>query len=258
MYFDSHVHLDVRSNNDLELMALAGVTKALTLAHDFLATITSAKTLIDHFNHLLAHEKGRGRRYGLQVYVGLAVHPRAITVDVAEALNAVAALAKRDDVVAIGEAGLENPGNSIEIEVLKKQVQLAVELGKPIIIHTPSRGKDKAVDKILGLLDYLKPDPNLILVDHLDSATVEKVLDKGYYAGLTVQPPKKLTAKEVAEIVSKLTDGVDRVLVSSDLARGGGEPLALPRTALAMRELGVEEKTIRMVLHDNACKLFHV
>ena len=36
MYIDAHAHTDVRSFEDLELMAIAGIEKVVTHAHDVL------------------------------------------------------------------------------------------------------------------------------------------------------------------------------------------------------------------------------
>ncbi|MFX1519481.1 MAG: hypothetical protein ACFFCD_06140 [Promethearchaeota archaeon] len=76
MYIDAHLHTDVRSFEDLELMALAGI-KAVTFAHD-VYKMSTADVYTDHYDRLLRTETKRADLAGLELYVGLGIHPAAI------------------------------------------------------------------------------------------------------------------------------------------------------------------------------------
>ena len=75
--FDTHTHMDTRPFEDFELMGVAGVTDVLTLAHDPMRMSTS-DVLADHFHKLVNSEVRRGAENGVNVHVGLGVHPRSI------------------------------------------------------------------------------------------------------------------------------------------------------------------------------------
>ena len=76
MYFDAHVHADVRSYEDYEAMALAGIEKMVTCAHD-VYRMTTSQVYLDHYDRLLRVETRLAARAGVDLYVALGVHPSA-------------------------------------------------------------------------------------------------------------------------------------------------------------------------------------
>lgn len=227
MYFDAHIHADVRSYEDFEAMALAGVEKAVTCAHDVYRMSTS-QVYLDHYERLLRVETRRAARGGVELYVALGVHPSAIPKDADSLLERLPEFLKEDKVVAIGETGLELKAKE-EPKILERQLALAVELDMPIIIHTPKKEKEKAVEEILKLVDKSGIKPERVTIDHLKEESMKIAMDSGVYLGLTIQPPSKLSHDEAAEIIEKY--GSRRFIISSDMSSIPSDPLALPRCA---------------------------
>lgn len=60
----------------------------------------------------------------------------------------------------------------------------------PIIIHTPRSNKNTVTRDILGILSTYSINKKEVIIDHADASTVKLILDRGFIAGLTVQPSK--------------------------------------------------------------------
>ncbi|MCE7697818.1 MAG: TatD family hydrolase [Methanobacterium paludis] len=133
---DAHIHADTRAYEDFENMAVAGVAKAISCAHDPLQMSTS-NVLFDHFNRILENDTKRAANNGLKLYVALGIHPRSISPDFEVVLDKLPELLKNKTVVAIGEIGLEKASQS-EKNVFKRQLELAQDLKRKVIVHTPN------------------------------------------------------------------------------------------------------------------------
>src|SRR5512133_441042 len=85
----------------------------------------------------------RLRRLGLAAWAALGVHPGRIPTRGLEALLAELpdALGRRE-VAAVGLAGLAG-GGELEERVLARQLELARELRRPIVVETPWRGRER-------------------------------------------------------------------------------------------------------------------
>ncbi|WP_456471696.1 TatD family hydrolase [Methanocaldococcus sp.] len=247
---DTHTHLDTRGLEDLELMALC-LDKVITLAHDpfEMKTLDVWET---HINKVYGEIK-RGKKVGLNVYVCLGIHPRAIPPEVDKAIEKLNEYVKLDRVVAIGEIGLEK-GDKKEEEAFTKQIEFANSINYPVVVHTPRRNKEEITNKILDILSTynLKID---VVIDHCNKATINKVLDNNYFAGLTVQPGK-LTHEEAVEIIKNNLDFSDKMFLNSDSSSNFSDVLAVPRTVLKMRLEGIEEEIINKVSKENAERFF--
>ncbi|MDP6460126.1 MAG: TatD family hydrolase [Candidatus Hydrothermarchaeota archaeon] len=252
MYFDAHIHADVRSYEDFEAMARAGVEKAVTCAHD-VYRMTTSQVYLDHYDRLVRIETKLAARAGIELYVALGVHPSAIPEDADFLLEQLPELLKEDKVVAIGETGLELKDER-EPMVLKKQLEMAKELGMPIIIHTPKKEKGKVVEEILKLVDKSGIKLGGVMIDHLRGENMKIAMDSGVYLGLSIQPPSKLSVDEAVGIVEK--QGSNKVIISSDMSSIPSDPLALPRCALKLRSLGVPEAEVCRATYKNAAKFF--
>ncbi|PWT98420.1 MAG: hydrolase TatD [Candidatus Melainabacteria bacterium] len=74
-----------------------------------------------------------------QIYVGLGLHPHNAKDWTEEAEHSLRKAAEHPKVVAIGECGLDfyynNSSQESQFQALRRQMRLAKELGKPLIIH---------------------------------------------------------------------------------------------------------------------------
>lgn len=254
MYIDAHIHADVRSYEDFGRMALAGIEKAVTCAHDVYRMSTS-DVYFDHYDRLLRAETQKAGKNGVELFVALGVHPRAIPKDASKIIRELPKFLDNKKVVAIGETGLDRVDKR-EVEMLKKQMEVCVKTDLPIIVHTPTKGKSGAIDEILHLVETTGVDPRKVVIDHVNGEVVEKVIDRETYIGLSIQPPSKLSHLEVAKIIEDY--GASKFMLNSDMSSIASDPLAIPRTALEMKKMGISKGRIRKVSYDHASAFFDI
>lgn len=211
MLFDTHAHFDAKqfdSDRDEILKSLPenGVEYVVNIGADLKSSETSV-LLAEKYPH---------------VYASVGIHPEFADTLTDDALSTLKELAENKKVVAIGETGLdyywkENPPKEIQIDAFIKQINLANEIGLPVIIHNRESTED--------MVKTLKSNPphNAIIHCVSVSAEIAKILiDMGYYisfAGtLTFKNAPRLT--EVAKIVP-----LDKILIETDSPYLSPEPL---------------------------------
>lgn len=103
-----------------------------------------------------------GTSYTADRSISVGIHPWHINDNWKSEFTAIAEYAKADNVVAIGECGLDtlkSPATiELQEEILKAHILLAEELQKPLIIHCV-----KAYDRLIALHKELKPQQAWIL-----------------------------------------------------------------------------------------------
>ena len=251
---DTHAHVDTRPFEDFELMAVGGLTDVLTLAHDPMK-MSAAAVFRDHFERLFA-ERARVEKNGSRLHVCLGLHPRARPADLSACVDLLESYLqdKARPVTAIGEAGLET-GDQFELGMLQRQVELAIKYDRPLILHTPRAGKAQVTREIMGVLSTFSIDKDRVVIDHADADTVKPIVDRGYNAGLTVQP-SKLTPAQAVDIVKKHDPA--RLVLNTDMSSSPTDVLGVPRAALAMRLAGVNSIIIEAVTTKNAWSIFRL
>ena len=251
---DTHAHVDTRPIEDFELLAVAGITDVLTLAHDPMRMSSSA-VFRDHFERLFS-ERARVEGQGVKLHVCLGLHPRARPDDLPDCISLLESYLqdKSREVTAIGETGLESP-SPFEAGMLQQQIELAIKYQKPIILHTPRTGKAIATREILSVLSTFSLDKDSVVIDHADMDTAKLIVDRGYNAGLTVQPGK-LSPEQATEIVKKLDPG--RLLLNTDMSSAPTDVLGVPRSVLHMRRAGIDGVAIDAVSGRNARRVFRI
>lgn len=249
---DTHTHVDTRPYEDFEKMALGGITDVLTLAHDPLK-MSASVVFKDHFERLFS-EKERVEKNGVRLHVCLGLHPRVKPEDPDACLDLLESYLRRDDrkVKALGETGLET-GSAFEVGLLERQLELSIKYHLPVIIHTPRSNKASVTRDIFGILSTFSLNKREVVIDHADAGTIKSILDRGYNAGLTVQP-SKLTPQQAADIV-KQHDATMMVL-NTDASSNPTDVLGVPRTVHLLRMNKVSEDKVRLVSELNARKIF--
>lgn len=245
-YIDSHTHTYLRGPEDLQSMAIAGV-EGVVICSYFPIRPGGSSTLIDLF-YWLQDEMGRLANYGITSQMAVGIHPRSIPkIEVDEVMDQILNLFDHGLAAALGEVGLET-GSAEEREVLAKQLRIANDYGRPMIIHTPQNNKAEIVEATLGILKEEKIDASMVVLDHLTPELVAKVKDEGAIAGLTLQPGK-MTYKDVEAAISKT--GPERIVLNSDLGNKPSDPLALPKAAFHMDRDGISGRDIELVTYSN-------
>jgi predicted metal-dependent TIM-barrel fold hydrolase len=251
---DSHAHVDTRPYEDFELMAVGGLTDVLTLAHDPMR-MSSSVVFRDHFERLFA-ERSRVEKNGLRLHVGLGLHPRARPADLPACVTLLESYLadKARPVTAIGEAGLESR-DPFEAEMLQRQIELAIKYDLPLILHTPRSNKAPMTREIINILSSFSVDKDRVVIDHADADTAKLIVDRGYNAGLTVQPGK-LSTQAAVEIVRKLDPA--QLVLNTDMSSAPTDVLSIPRTVLAMRQAKIHSVFIEAVSSKNAWRIFRL
>ena len=80
------------------------------------------------------------------------------------------------------------------------------------------------------------------------------MLDRGFWAGMTLYPVSKCTPERAVDMVEMY--GPERLLVNSAGDWGPSKPTAVPDFILAMRLRGHPESLIRRVVYENPLKFF--
>lgn len=209
MIFESHAHYDDRQfdvdrEKLLENLPLQNVGVIVNVGSD----IRSSKESIT-----LAHQYD-------YIYAAIGVHPDEVDTMKEADMEELSHMAKETKVVAIGEIGLDyfrkegNAYKSVQKEWFCRQLDLAKEIEKPVIIHS----RDAAEDTIQILRDFRKENPQIENpgVIHCYSYSPElakEYVAMGFYIGIGGVVTFK-NAKKLVETVAQIP--LDRILVETD------------------------------------------
>ncbi len=216
-----------------------------------------------------------------KIYASAGIHPEQAHHATPEALDELTRLASHACCVAVGEIGLdyyhlENPEIALQQQAFVAQMNVAVQVGKPIIIHcrtselaTPQSKQrygaaDAWADIIALIAEHLRPS-GLGGIMHCFSGNVDdarRSLDLGFYlsfAGNLTYPKAQDIRKAAAFAPS------DRILVETDAPflapipfRGQrNEPALVAHTAAALAEVrGISPEELAATTTENFHRLF--
>ena len=147
------------------------------------------------------------------VYAAVGIHPSDCAGTGEAEFAALRKLCGHEKVVAVGEIGLDyywkdNPSKEFQQTVFRRQIELAIELGLPVIVHD----REAHGDSLAIVLDY----PEVRGVFHCFSGSpemAEALLKRGWFLGfdgpITYKNAQK--APEVAAVTP-----LDRIVVETD------------------------------------------
>ena len=200
--FDTHAHYDSRqfdSDREAVLSALPGAGVGLVLDPGCdLPSSRAAAALAERFPH---------------VYAAAGIHPEDCAGCTDADFDAVAELCRREKVVAIGEIGLdyywaENPPREFQQRVFRRQLELALALDLPVIVHDREAHGD--------CLAIVREYPGLRGVFHCFSGSpemAEELLKRGWYLGFD-GPVTYKNARRAPEVAA--VTPLDRIVVETD------------------------------------------
>lgn len=254
---DTHAHLDMapfdRDRKEVIARALAaGVKTIITVGIDLKSSQKAIELAESHPD----------------VLATVGVHPHEAARVTKEDLVELAQIAKHPKVVAIGEMGLDLYRNrsprEAQFRILKWQLELARELGLPVIIH--SRQADRDVLSVLGEWVHSQPvtgkPRGVIHCFNSDKETALKYLDMDFFIafGAYIGYPSSIHIRDAIRAVPN-----DRLVVETDcpflppqIYRGKrNEPAYLPITAGVLANVRrVSPGTVALETTQNACNLF--
>lgn len=233
MFVDSHCHLDMLALDELgmDLPEVLAAAKKRQIEHMLCVCVSLAE-----FPAMLAKVKPFA-----EVSVSCGEHPlhQSESVD-AELL---ATLAAQQDVVAVGETGLDyfyNPETKLsQQDGFVKHISVARQLAKPLIIHT----RDARADTLALMKAHNAEQASGVLHCFTENYEMAKAaLDLGFYISISGIMTFR-NATELRDVVRKLP--LDRLLIETDAPylapvphRGKtNQPAYVTDVAAAMAEL---------------------
>ena len=200
--FDTHAHYDSRqfdSDREAVLSALPGAGVGLVLDPGCdLPSSRAAAALAERFPH---------------VYAAAGIHPEDCAGCTDADFDAVAELCRREKVVAIGEIGLdyywaENPPREFQQRVFRRQLELALALDLPVIVHDREAHGDclaivREYSGLRGVFHCFSGSPEM----------AEELLKRGWYLGFD-GPVTYKNARRAPEVAA--VTPLDRIVVETD------------------------------------------
>ncbi len=250
-YIDPHIHMVSRTTDDYQRMAQAGCIAITEPAFWAGFDRSSAQGFFDYFRQLTEYEPKRAAMYGIQHFTWLCINPKEADDPgfAREVISLIPEFLKRDNVLGIGEIGL-NKNTKNELIILEEQIALAEQHGQMVLVHTPHlEDKLKGTRLIMDAIAASSIDPGRVLIDHVEEHTVAEVLDRGFWSGMTLYPDTKCTPQRAADIIEMY--GTDRIWMNSAGDWGHSDPLAVPKARLEMKRRGHSADTIDKVSFGN-------
>ncbi len=255
MYFDSHCHLDridlAEFNNDFD--QLLRETREQQVSE--MVCICVNLESFDEMYSKIEHQTG--------VYATVGVHPDH--EDAQEpTVEQLVALSARAKIVAIGETGLDyfhTEGPEWQRQRFRTHIDAAIEVDKPLVIHTRQARKDTidilkehAADRVGGVMHCFTEDWDM----------AKQAIDLGFYISISGIVTFN-QAGNVREMAVKIPD--DRLLIETDAPwlapapfRGKTNvPGHVKLVAQKLAEIrGSDIETIATLTANNARELFRL
>lgn len=256
MFIDTHAHLNYKeiSNNISAILERAeqnGIEKIIVPATNYITSIEIAELVQKH----------------KMLYGAAGIHPNDLEGFEENHFNKIEELAKEDKIIAIGEIGLdyywEPYDKQLQKYVLTEQINIAKNLGLPVIIHNRNSTED-LMEIILNQYEEGKLKGQF----HSFSAGINEartLTDMGFYISFTgniTYKPTENTLKAY-EIIKEIN--TENLLLETDSPylppipyRGKtNEPSFIIHTARKIAELkGITLEEIAEQTTNNAKKLF--
>ena len=228
---DTHAHLDACADPPAELVArarAAGVDRIVAVGSGL--DSCRATLAITH------HEQG--------VWAALGIHPHQAGDADADRLDELRALFADERAVAVGETGLDfyrdYAPRDRQQELFTRQLELAAELGKPVVVHTRAADEETA-----AALERF--DGTVVLHCFSSPELLPIALERGYYVSFAgnVTYPKAEELREAARRVpaDRLLAETDSPYLSPQPRRGPNEPANVIHTAGALAAARGEKPT---------------
>lgn len=252
--FDTHAHYDDEAfDEDREQLLAELPEQNIAKVVDIGASLESckkARALAEAYDY---------------IYCSIGVHPNEVGELKDTDLDWLREQCLYEKCVAVGEIGLdyhwEEPAPDVQKEWFLKQLNLARELSKPVIIHSRDAAKD-TVD--LMTAEHAGEIGGVVHCYSYTKETAKVFLDMGFYIGiggvLTFKNAKKL--KEAVEYIP-----MDRIVLETDCPYLAPEPnrgkrnssLNIPYVVTAMAEIkGITEEEVRTAVWENSHRLYRL
>lgn len=259
--FDTHAHLqDPQFEGDiaviLERARAAGVTGVTVCGYDAASNV-EALAMAQHSS---------------TVFPAVGIHPHEAKDVTASLLAELESQAKRPEVVAVGEIGLDfyrdHSPHDVQRKVLDEQLAIAARVGKPVSVH--SRAAEDTIEPHLAAYAHArgwKPGQPPIGVMHCFGGTLEQArryVELGFMVSLAcaLTYPGNEEARTIARelpLESLVVETDSPYLPPQQLRGRRNEPANVVRAVEALaaaRQIPIDEAAAATTA--NACRLFGV
>lgn len=256
-FIDPHIHMVSRITDDYATLARMGCVAISEPAFWAGFDRNSVDGFRDYFRQLTEVEPRRAAQFGIQHFTWLCINAKeAENVKLSrEVIAMIPEFLSCPNVLGIGEIGL-NKNTKNEAIIFLEHMELAIAHKQLILIHTPHlEDKYQGTRMILDMLTGdARIDPARVLVDHVEEHTIAPVLDRGFWAGMTLYPTSKCTPDRAADMIEMY--GPERLMANSAGDWGPSKPTAVADLIFECRQRGIAEATIRKVVYDNPIAFF--
>ena len=252
MYFDSHAHLDDhRFDADREEILAGLVDRGVGLVMNIGCDMASSLRSV-----------ALAKQYPF-VYAAVGSHPDDAAAVNEGTLAFYRQLCKEPKVRAIGEIGLdyhyEDPPRTVQLPAFRAQLELARELGLPVIVHEREAHADA--------MALVREFSDVHGVFHCYSGALEQAKElvrRGWYIGFTGVITFK-NARKAIEVAEWLP--LDRILIETDCPYMAPEPhrghrcdsRLVPLVAAKIAEIrGLPVEDVERATTENAKRLFGI
>lgn len=156
------------------------------------------------------------------------IHPHDAKSFNQESINELKKLLKQDHVISVGECGLDFDRDfsprPVQEKCYKAQLELAIEVNKPLFLH--ERSAFKRFNEVTD--DYLSQLPEAVI--HCFTGTLSEAktyLDKGFYLSFTGAISDEKRFKHLEEVIRYVP--LDRMMIETDA------PFMLPKNMPRMQ-----------------------
>ncbi len=252
MIYETHTHFDDKAfdadrDEAIKLAMEAGVSRFVNIG----ASMESSRTSFE-----------LAKKYPA-FYAAVGVHPEDMAGLTEDDMTVLEGYAKDDDVVAIGEIGLDyywnEPEQAIQKEWYARQIALARQVRLPIVIHS----RDAAQDTIdIARSETADEAGGIIHCFSYGTEVAKMWLDLGFYIGVggvvTFKNGRKL--KEVVEYAP-----LDRIVTETDSPYLAPVPMRgkrnsseyLPYIISEIAKIkGISEEEVEETTYNNAVRIF--
>ncbi|MDR2355258.1 MAG: TatD family hydrolase [Clostridiales Family XIII bacterium] len=258
MYFDSHAHINNENYTDAQRAELIAAIEASDVSY-------VVDVGFDLESSVLA--AAHARRYPW-CYAAAGFHPHNAKDMDEEAFLLIRGLARKEEVVAVGEIGLDYYRNISAREEqeywFRRQIALALELGKPIIIHDRDANDD--VCRILKEEGVFRRAPAGLLL-HCFSGSRDLALQYVKLGAMIsiAGPVTYKNARKAAEVAEAVP--LDRLLIETDApyltpepfrGRPNSSPLVAYTAARIAEIRGMQPEALARATLENAVKFFGI
>ena len=253
MLFDTHAHLDDRAFDEDRAELLANLPgQGLALVMNPGCSLESSRNVV---------QIAAANDY---VYAAVGSHPDAADEVNEAVIDEYRMLCKLNPTVkAIGEIGLdyhyEDIPREIQMKAFRMQMELARELGLPVIVHE----REAHEDGMAVVRDY----PDVTGVFHCYSGSAEmarQLVEKGWYIGFTGVLTFK-NARKAVEVAASIP--LERIVLETDCPNMAPEPFRgkrndpgkLYRMAEKLAEIrGLSVEEIHAITTENGKRLYRI